>query len=95
MAEVSLLLRIVIIILFAASASLSLYTARVYDRAYHLKSIAFWCIHVMVFTVVAALSVKKWLLIDPLWLNLWSNTVRLHGGIVAFSLAWHYASKIK
>lgn len=91
----ALFVRMVIIILFAVSAVVSVYAAQVRRYAYHLYGIAGWCVHIIAFTIVATLHVAGWIDINPLYLNLWSSTVRLHGGIVTFSVALHYASKVK
>lgn len=95
MNDVALVLRLLIIVLFLASAAVSLYAYKKRSGTYHLVGIAGWCIHVVIFTTLAALSVSGILTIDHLWLNLWSNTVRLHGGLVALSLAVFYATRLK
>ena len=95
MDEAALLLRILIVILFSASAAVSLYAYKKRSGTYHLVGIAGWCIHVILFTGVATLYALHALTIDTLWLNLWSNAVRFHGGLVALSLAVYYATKPK
>lgn len=93
MDKVALILRLLIIVLFSISAAVSLYAYRRRSGTYHLVGIAGWCIHVVIFTTFAALSVSGILTIDRLYLNLWSNAVRFHGGLVALSLAVFYATR--
>lgn len=92
---VALILRFLIIALFSLSTATLLYAYIKRGQTYHLVGIAVWCIHVVVFTVFATLSVTEVLTIDHLWLNIWSNTVRMHGGLVALSLAVYYATRPK
>ena len=92
MDEMAVILRLLIMVLFLASAGVSIYAARKVNR-YHLWGIAAWCIHVVVFTGSATLSASHVLTISHEWLNMWSNTVRLHGGIVALSIALFYAAR--
>ena len=93
MIDISLVLRILIILLFSASAIISLYAIRKRKRSYHLWGIAIWCGHVVVFTTVALLRAVGLLTIDPNYLNMWSMAVRLHGGIVCFTTAVYYAAR--
>ena len=95
MNEVALILRLLIIVLFSASTAITVYAYKKRSGKYHLMGVAGWCIHVIVFTAFATLSALGILTIDHLWLNIWSNTVRLHGGIVALSLAMFYATRPK
>lgn len=95
MDEVALILRVLIIVLFSASTAVLLYAYKKRSGTYHLVGIAGWCIHVILFTAVATLYALSTLTIDTLWLNLWSNAVRFHGGLVALSLAVYYATKPK
>jgi len=91
--DVYMALRIMIIVLFASSTAISLYAYFKRRQTYHLLGIALWCLHVIVFTAFVMLSVSGILTIEHLWLNLWSNAVRFHGGLVALSLAVFYATK--
>lgn len=95
MNEVALVLRITIIVLFSVSTVILLYAYKKRTGTYHLIGIAGWCIHVIVFTVFATLYASGILTIDHLWLNIWSNAVRIHGGLVALSLAVFYATRPK
>ena len=95
MDEVALILRVIIIVLFSASTAVSLYAYKKRSCTYHLVGVAVWCIHVIGFTAVATLVAYKVLTITPEWLNIWSNAVRFHGGLVALSLAVYYATKPK
>jgi len=95
MDEAALLLRLLIIVLFSISTAVLLYAYLVRRWTYHLIGIAVWCVHVIVFTVFATLSASGILTIGHLWLNIWSNAVRLHGGLVVLSLAAYYATRPK
>ena len=95
MDEVALILRLLILILFSISTAILFYAYKKRSGTYHLIGIAGWCIHVIAFTVFATLYVSGILTIDHLWLNIWSNAVRLHGGLVALSLAVFYATRPK
>jgi hypothetical protein len=75
--------------LFSISAAVSFYAAQK-ARSYQLWGIGFWCIHVVCFTVIATLYAAGILTIDYLWLNIWSNAVRLHGGIVCLTIAVYH-----
>ena len=87
-------LRLLVITLFLCSAAISFLAYRK-SGVYHFIGIAFWCMHVVVFTVIAMLVAIGFLTIDYLWLNMWSNTVRLHGGIMALSSAIFYVARPK
>jgi len=93
MIDFSMALRILIITLFLISAVVSLYAVKRRPQSYQLWGIAAWCIHVMLFTGVAALCSIGILTIDHNWLNMWSNTVRLHGGFVCLTTAIYYAAR--
>ena len=95
MDEAALILRLLIILLFSVSTAVLLYAYKKRSGTYHLIGIAVWCVHVVVFTVIAMLCVAGVLTINHLWLNMWSNTVRLHGGIVVLSLAVFYITRPK
>jgi len=92
---VALILRVTIIVLFSISTAILFYAYKKRSGTYHLIGIAGWCIHVIVFTVFATLYVAGILTIDTLWLNIWSSAVRIHGGLVALSLAVFYATRPK
>ena len=93
MTNLGMALRLLIILLFSASAIISLYAIKKLKRSYHLWGIAIWCGHVVVFTIAAQWCVNGLLTIDPAYLNMWSNAVRFHGGIVCFTTAVYYATK--
>jgi hypothetical protein len=94
MESVSWLSKLLTILFFSASAGILLYAAKKRIRTYHLIGIAVWCIHVVLFTTAVLLySAELLSILKPAGLNLWSSTVRLHGGIMCFFTALHYVSK--
>ena len=88
--DLSMVLRLLVIILFLCSAAISLFAYFKRGHPPHLLGIALWCIHVVGFTVIAMLVALDVLTINRIWLNIWSNTVRLHGGIVVFTTGIFY-----
>jgi hypothetical protein len=91
---VALLWRLLIILFYAVSTAVLFYAIRRRNGTYHLVGIIAWCIHVLVFTGVTLLyAMDITTILGPKGLNLWSMTVRLHGGLLVFSLGLHYASK--
>jgi hypothetical protein len=89
-----MLTRLLTILFFSFSAGILFYAAKNRARTYHLVGIAIWCIHVVLFTTVVLLySAGIVTIIRVEGLNLWSATVRLHGGIMCFVTALHYVSK--
>ena len=52
-----------------------------------------WCAHTFVFTLVTILRAIGILHIGTDALNLWSATVRLHGGFTILSLAIYYYAR--
>ena len=93
MIDLGMALRIIVMLLFLTSAGISLYAARKRTYAPHLWGVAAWCIHVVGFTLIATLRAVGTLTISPTYLNIWSNAVRLHGGIVVLSTALYYLFK--
>lgn len=89
---IEMFLRLTVALVFGASAVLSFYAYREQRRP-HLLGIAIWCSHVVLFTMVAALKVVGIFYIESELLNIWSNTVRLHGGIMVFSISLYYLSR--
>lgn len=87
MDTMALILRLLIIALFSSSATILLYAYKKRKRTHHLVGIAGWCIHVVVFTVFVMLYMSHTLTVSTIYLNMWSSTVRLHGGIVCLATA--------
>ena len=48
-----------------------------------------WAVHVLGFTIITTLRAMDFLSIDVITLNVWSNVVRLHGGITMMALVIH------
>lgn len=91
-----MLLRLTVALFFGASAIILLYAYFKQRHVPHLFGISVWCWHVVLFTMVTAFRAAGFL--TPPWmdyhfLNVWSNIVRLHGGIMVFSTAIYYISK--
>lgn len=90
---IEMMLRLTIALFFGASAIILLYAYRKQRHVPHLLGIAIWCVHVLIFTMVAAFRAIGFCGIDAYLLNLWSSVVRLHGGIMVFSTAVYYLSR--
>jgi hypothetical protein len=88
--DVEMMMRGLIILCFGTSAVILAYAHLKQPYTPHLIGIIIWCLHIIVFTFVAALCCVGIFYIDPHYLNLWSNTVRLHGGICLLSTALYY-----
>ena len=86
-------IRALIILLFSTSAIILLYAYVKRPFTYHLLGVIIWCVHVILFTSVAILCIECILEITPKSLNVWSNVVRLHGGIVVFTTGLYYLDK--
>lgn len=92
---VEMVIRLIIIFLFSASVCILLYAWKTKPYTAHLPGIIVWCLHVIVFTTVALFNAVDILCIDVYHLNLWSNIIRIHGGIVMVTTGWYYASTRK
>ena len=90
---IEMMLRLTIALFFGASAIILLYAYWKQRHVSHLLGIAIWCINVLIFTMVAAFKAVGILFVESHTLNVWSNIVRLHGGIMVFSTALCYGSK--
>jgi hypothetical protein len=88
-----MLLRLTVALFFGASALLLLYAYFKQRHVPHLFGISVWCWHVVLFTMMTTFRAAGFLSIDAHFLNVWSNIVRLHGGIMVFSTAIYYLSK--
>jgi hypothetical protein len=55
----------------------------------YLVNWLFWAVHVLLFTIVSALRAGGVISVPVESLNVWSNAVRLHGGITMFLLVIH------
>lgn len=86
-------IRLLVIILFSASAFILFYAYKRFPLTSHLLGIFIWCIHVIIFTVMAIVSAMGILCVEPRYLNVWSNVVRVHGGIVMFTTGLYYVSR--
>lgn len=90
MDAMALVFRLLIITLFSTRAVILLYAYKKRQRTYHLIGIACWCIHVVAFTIFVMLYMSHILTVSTIYLNMWSSTVRLHGGIVCLATAVYF-----
>jgi hypothetical protein len=88
-----MVLRGLVIMLFLLSTAVLIYAYRHRPFTSHLFGIIVWCMHVVAFTFIAILRSLGIVSLSPEHMNLWSNTVRLHGGIVLFTVAIYYLSR--
>lgn len=88
-----MILRLMVIALFSTSALILLYAVFRRPFTYHLVGIIIWCAHVIVFTVCATLRATGLCHLDYHILNMWSNVVRLHGGIVMLTTGLYYVDR--
>jgi hypothetical protein len=86
-------IRFIIIALFSSSAAILYYAYRKNPWAYQLPGLIIWCLHVILFTTFAILRVVGLIEIDYRYMNIWSNVVRIHAGIVMLATALYYAKK--
>lgn len=86
-------LRLLVIILFSVSAAVLSFAYIKRPFTYHLLGIIVWCLHVILFTVCAALRSIGLCSVDPHFINMWSNVVRIHAGIVMFTTALYYVDR--
>ena len=92
---VEMVVRLLVICLFSISAAVLSYAYLRRPYSYHLLGIVVWCFHVVIFTVFAAARSAAILSIDPHIINVWSNIVRIHGGIVMFTTGLYYIDSRK
>lgn len=86
-------LRLLVLVLFSISAIILGFAFFRRPFTYHLLGILIWCLHVIAFTICSTLRAAGVLPIDVHVLNMWSNVVRLHGGIVMFTTGLYYVDR--
>lgn len=92
---IEMMVRCIIILLFSASVGILLYAWRTKPYTSHLPGIIAWCLHVILFTLVALLVAIDIICIDWYHLNIWSNIIRIHGGLLMVTTGYYYASTRK
>ena len=86
-------LRLLVIGLFSISAIILGFAYLRRPFTYHLLGIIVWCLHVILFTFCATMRAVGACPVDPHLINMWSNVVRIHGGIVMFTTALYYVDR--
>jgi len=87
---VEMVIRTLVVLCFGISAAILFYAHRKHPYTAHLPGLIIWCLHVIVFTLVVILHHIGLINIAPRYLNIWSNIVRLHGGICMIATGWYY-----
>lgn len=85
--------RVLVVLLFTISTLILTFAFFRRPYTYHLVGIIIWCLHVILFTVCAMLRAIGVFSVDSYVLNIWSNIVRIHGGIVMLSTGLYYVDR--
>jgi hypothetical protein len=85
-----MLLRVVIVLLASATAIISLWAMAKSRSDYQLFGIVVWCANITAFTIAAILNAHAIVSLSVAILNAWSSVVRIHGLIVALTIAIYF-----